>query len=95
VQELDEHLESIEWITERFSKPDMGKLLENLGMLFDREYWKRIWIVQELIVAKETILYCGENSIKAKCLYAVQQLFRRMADLDGFSTDLILVTIRD
>jgi hypothetical protein len=90
VHELYSHRESTEWITERFSKPDMKQKLESLANLFVRDYWWRIWIVQELTVARKIVFYCGESSIEAKSLYTVQQLFQRMAKLDGFPKDLLL-----
>lgn len=31
--------------------------------LCQRSYWKRIWIVQEFILAKHIILYCGHDSL--------------------------------
>jgi hypothetical protein len=90
VEELYDHRESTIWITERFSKADIGGILLSLGMLLDRDYWWRIWVVQELTVAKKIIFYCGDNLIEAKCLHAVQQLFVRMLNLDGFPRDLML-----
>jgi hypothetical protein len=88
-QELYQHRESTKWITERFSKPDMKQKLESLADLFVREYWQRIWIVQELTIARKIVFYCGGSSIEGKSLYGVQQLFWRMGNLDGFSKDLL------
>jgi hypothetical protein len=90
VHELYNHRESTEWITERFSRPDMEQKLESLADLLGYSYWFRIWIVQELTLARKIVFYCGESSIKAKSLHAVQQLFQRMAKLDGFPKDLLL-----
>jgi hypothetical protein len=88
-QELYQHRESTEWITKRFSKPDMKQKLESLAELFARKYWWRIWIVQELTIARKIVVYCGESSIEAKSLHGVQQLFRRMGNFDGFPKDLL------
>jgi hypothetical protein len=30
-----------------------------LSKMFDRPYWKRVWIVQEIVLAREAILCCG------------------------------------
>ena len=32
--------------------------------LMNRSYWQRLWIVQELILAKEIVLYCGTLTIE-------------------------------
>ena len=90
VHELYNHRESTEWITERFSKPNMKQKLESLVDLLTRDYWWRIWIVQELTVARKIVFYCGESSIEAKSLYTIQQLFLRIANLDGFPKDILL-----
>jgi hypothetical protein len=90
VHELYQHHESTEWITERFSNPDMKQKLESLADLFERNYWRRIWIVQELTVAKEIVFYCGDSSIEAKRLLGVQQLFLQIYNFDGFPKDLLL-----
>jgi hypothetical protein len=89
VHELYNHRESTEWITERFSKPDMKQKLESLADLFGRDYWWRIWIVQELTVARKIVFYCGESSTEAKSFHAVQQLFQPMKKLDGFPKNLL------
>lgn len=89
VRELYQHRNSTRWITKRFSKPDIREKLLSLWNVLSRDYWGRIWIVQELTVAKRIVFYCGGNSLKAKHLYTVQQLFRRMLELDGFSRDLL------
>jgi hypothetical protein len=89
VHELYQHRESTEWIMERFSKPDMKQKLESLADLLGCHYWYRIWIVQELTVARKIVFYFDESSLDAKSLHAVQQLFRRIANLDGFPKDLL------
>ncbi|KAH8750972.1 heterokaryon incompatibility protein-domain-containing protein [Hyaloscypha sp. PMI_1271] len=90
VQELYQHRESTEWIMERFSKPDMKQKLQSIAKLFSRDYWWRIWIVQELTIARKIVFYCGKSSLDAKSLYAVQQLFHRIAKFDGFPKDLLV-----
>ncbi|KAH8778098.1 heterokaryon incompatibility protein-domain-containing protein [Hyaloscypha finlandica] len=89
VHELYNHRESTEWITERFSKPDIEQKLGSLAGLLSCRYWYRIWIVQELTVARKIVFYFGERSIKAKSLHAIQQLFRQMENLDRFPNDLL------
>jgi hypothetical protein len=37
---------------------------EALYAFFDRPYWRRVWIIQEIVSASNVIVYCGENSIE-------------------------------
>ncbi|KAH8593983.1 heterokaryon incompatibility protein-domain-containing protein [Bisporella sp. PMI_857] len=37
--------------------------VERLVILFRREYWWRIWVVQEILCSKNTEIFCGEDSI--------------------------------
>lgn len=34
-----------------------------LGQLLDRPWWKRVWIVQELVLAKKATLMCGPDEV--------------------------------
>jgi len=33
--------------------------------LCQRQYWRRIWIVQEVVLGKNVVFYCGERSLQA------------------------------
>ena len=93
-KELYDHRESVRWITQRFSMPSTKLALQALGNLFRREYWWRIWIVQEITVAQRIVFYCGDVFIDAESLRSVQQLFFRMYDLDGFTRDLLVEALQ-
>jgi hypothetical protein len=88
-KELYDHRESVRWVTQRFSMPSTKLALQALGNLFHREYWWRIWIVQEITVAQRIVFYCGDVFIDAESLRSVQQLFVRMSKFDGFTRDLL------
>jgi len=36
--------------------------------LLSRTYWKRIWVIQEFVLAREIIIQCGESTINANTL---------------------------
>jgi len=42
-----------------------------LRPLFDRCYWRRVWIVQELILAKSVIVCCGNKSVDFDDIYGL------------------------
>lgn len=52
------------------SRPDSMKLFSvmsheelALGMFFQRRWWRRVWIVQEIVYASTAILICGEDKL--------------------------------
>ncbi|TGO12189.1 hypothetical protein BTUL_0093g00380 [Botrytis tulipae] len=45
-----------------------SRSLESLCRLFYRPYWKRLWIIQELTLAKEILVQCGEYNFEWKDL---------------------------
>ncbi|KAJ4401436.1 hypothetical protein N0V85_005529 [Neurospora sp. IMI 360204] len=36
---------------------------------FNRAYWKRVWVIQEIYLAKELVVMCGSKSIAERQLY--------------------------
>ncbi|KAM3438806.1 hypothetical protein MY4824_003108 [Beauveria thailandica] len=36
---------------------------ESTAKLFERTYWNRVWIIQEVVLAKQVIVCCGQHSI--------------------------------
>lgn len=47
-----------------------------LVLLFRREYWERIWVVQEIVNARKIAVYCGKDSIQWSMLAEVSILFK-------------------
>ena len=43
--------------------PERAEELEALVVLFRRQYWWRIWVIQEVSSAKKAMVYCGDESI--------------------------------
>jgi len=39
------------------------RVIHSLSCFFNRDYWSRIWIIQEVILCKEFLLLCGEKTI--------------------------------
>jgi hypothetical protein len=39
--------------------------------LYSRKYWTRLWIVQELILAKEVVICCGTKSVGLGDIYGL------------------------
>lgn len=55
------------WLREHYkTQPDLSKPLSTLNdalQLFQLPYWTRLWILQEVVLAKDAILLCGPKKI--------------------------------
>jgi hypothetical protein len=52
-----------------------------LKSLFKREYWNRLWVIQEISVAKSATLYCGKASARYHSRAEVQdRVIRALSD---------------
>lgn len=73
----DETLSSATDVAEDRSPPDIDFLIEackpvmpGIGKLFNNSWWERVWVVQEVSVAKETpLVLCGEREISFDFFY--------------------------
>ncbi|KAK4905311.1 WD repeat-containing protein jip5 [Elasticomyces elasticus] len=64
-----------------------GKILEQPGglaiaRLCNRAYWTRLWIFQELMLAKHIVLLCGDKAIPWACLTNVMEAPQRQRRQD-------------
>jgi hypothetical protein len=46
-----------------------------IAKFFDRPYWQRMWIFQETVVARELVIYCGDERMSFHDIYLVISLF--------------------
>jgi hypothetical protein len=54
----------------------------NMRSFFSQRYWKRVWIIQEVVLAKELLLQCGECFIDGKILSQFLKLLRHAGSSD-------------
>jgi hypothetical protein len=54
---------------------DRRRAIEAVAYLFQRDYWKRLWVVQEVFNAKVKRVYCGDSS------GLPWEVYRRAADI--------------
>ena len=54
----------------KFFQPELDprRLAEAVSNLTDREYFKRLWILQEVVLAPRILLFCGTKSMKLAAL---------------------------
>ncbi|TVY13033.1 Heterokaryon incompatibility protein 6, OR allele [Lachnellula arida] len=57
--------------------PARKEHLEALVTLFRRQYWWRIWVIQEVSCGRSTMVYCGADAIAWRQLDSVCDIFRK------------------
>jgi hypothetical protein len=57
-------------------RPEVKGDLEFLVRLFRRQYWWRIWVIQEVSCAKSAMVYCGEEAIPWSTLDAICDILK-------------------
>jgi hypothetical protein len=74
---ITEHYTPVQFLYDLYNEPRLRRhkidrpvenypLLDGLRDIFDRPFWRRIWIVQEITLAQDAILMCGDKSIPFK-----------------------------
>ncbi|RMZ83442.1 hypothetical protein DV737_g1532, partial [Chaetothyriales sp. CBS 132003] len=53
----------VEVYTNLFGDDDQTHVWTALQRLCARDYWTRLWIIQEVLLAKELVLFCGERTL--------------------------------
>jgi hypothetical protein len=73
--------ETPELVTSLISSGDVD--LGAIASLFGREYWKRLWVVQEILNSKDTKVYCGSTKLPWSVYKVASNMFlHHKADLD-------------
>ena len=51
--------------------------------LFERDYWSRLWIVQEVLNAKDATIYCGSSRLSwSKCLLSHDTFIQHRSEIN-------------
>jgi hypothetical protein len=56
--------------------PDLLPDVKALALLFHRDYWDRLWVLQEVLNARKKAVYCGKDAIPYSMLETVSEMFR-------------------
>ncbi|KAG9236158.1 heterokaryon incompatibility protein-domain-containing protein [Amylocarpus encephaloides] len=68
-------------MSSRVGKPDMAAVVS----LFERDYWRRLWVVQEIFNAKLITVHCGSTKLQWRVYQRASDTFsRHRADLDYY-----------
>ncbi|KAL2070949.1 hypothetical protein VTL71DRAFT_13975 [Oculimacula yallundae] len=83
------HRKDTPWINQRFKQHGIKNSLLALHHLLCRDYWKRMWVCQELTVAKCGNLHCGKDVTNLKSLDETQRVFYAMGERDGYENNYL------
>ncbi len=68
-------------ISSQVGKPGLGAIVS----LFERDYWRRLWVVQEIFNARYITVHCGSTKIQWTVYQRASEAFSRYrADLDFY-----------
>jgi hypothetical protein len=80
-------LDFVEFLNSNLSKEKFLSLIRHykyerqwkaIGNLWNEEYWKRVWVIQEVVVAREVLVYYGDRAIEWG---KFSRLIKRLVDL--------------
>jgi len=74
VSELYKNSHDRVYIEKKIADPECLETFYGLCRLFELDYWRRVWVVQETSSAKDIIVHYGADSLPWKVLVGVQKL---------------------
>lgn len=87
VRDVDVGLDFLDFINLNLSKQKLLLIVRHykyekqwraIGNLFDQEYWRRVWVVQEIVVASKVLVCYGRRSVKWE---KFSRLIKHLVDL--------------
>ncbi|KAL0931131.1 heterokaryon incompatibility protein [Colletotrichum truncatum] len=85
IQDVAERAESPNRITKLLSTKSNESDVSATVSLFERDYWKRLWVVQEVFNAKDVTVYCGSSKLPWDIYKEASRVFQRhKGDLDYY-----------
>ncbi|KAH7350762.1 heterokaryon incompatibility protein-domain-containing protein [Rhexocercosporidium sp. MPI-PUGE-AT-0058] len=80
-----DHASSPEKVSRLLSSQVGKRNLAGVVSLFERDYWKRLWVVQEIFNASSITVYCGSTKLPWSVYQKASATFgRHRADLDNY-----------
>jgi hypothetical protein len=71
----------VAWLQSR----DMLEDVLAIAKLFERDYWSRLWVLQETALAKKVTWMCGTHSVDAKSMDDIVDALTDMRYVDGLA----------
>ncbi|KAI4945605.1 hypothetical protein J4E91_007948 [Alternaria rosae] len=68
VEQAESFIKLHVWPAQQTTFPWSEKEAKAISKLYRRRYWSRIWIVQEIVLAREPVVYCGSKKVAWRSL---------------------------
>ncbi|KAF3046813.1 hypothetical protein E8E11_005536 [Didymella keratinophila] len=75
IKDIDTNESTIDRVESIIRSKSKAPALQAFVALFQREYWDRLWVVQEVFNATTTSVYCGSKRVPWKALEVASKLF--------------------
>jgi hypothetical protein len=66
-------------VLRRFKQRSFSKDLDALAELYCRPYWSRIWITQELVLARSILVFCGKRCVAWDAINTFRKTLNKMS----------------
>jgi hypothetical protein len=98
MESLGYYSSHISWIANAFQDPTFEKTWAAIRKFWQKEYWGRIWVVQELVFGTRgggnVILHCGKDEVSWRAIerldHALASIEKNMQSNDQADLDLVL-----
>jgi hypothetical protein len=85
LEDVANHPDSSEYIKSLIANKNKRQDFAAVVSLFERDYWKRLWVVQEVYNARNIFVYCGERIVSwSVCKLASKAFWFRKNDFDRY-----------
>ncbi|KAJ4296413.1 hypothetical protein N0V90_006458 [Kalmusia sp. IMI 367209] len=84
LQQLADNADAPEQIAKYLEHQESRRNLPAVASLFERGYWDRLWVVQEVFNAQDITIYCGRHRLSWEdCQTALQIFWNHKKELDS------------
>ena len=77
IEHIARNQDCLERLEAKLRSPNWGKDFSALVCLFERDYWQRLWVAQEVFNAKRVTVLCGNKSLPWEMFRAVGAVFKK------------------
>ena len=84
---FSQEAEDLDWVRRTICQHSFSREWKAVDHLLHRSWWKRVWIIQEMVAADEIIFVCGQQTVKSD---VVLDFFEMLISLRGLYWALLL-----
>jgi hypothetical protein len=77
IEHIARNQDCLERLKDKLRSPNRRKDVSALVCLFERDYWQRLWVAQEVFNAKRVTVLCGNKGLPWEMFRAVGAVFKK------------------